>query len=155
MRTNRMKTEYQQRVRSCVDDIYNLTNGKEQKEGFYKYRKDKLFGDCGSALLKLKVVENNGTKANVIYSWSGEKPTEALYNMVYDIVGEMRTGHKSITAKTETPAMAAVAVPKPVKVTVNPEIELKELTDMQLWTELKSRGWIISDNKLCKQVFLL
>ena len=140
----KMKENYQKRLENTINEIYELTNRRYFGTGFARYRKNSLFVKCGSALRKLDVIGNKGTSTSPKYYWKSDSPTKELYKVVYNVI----TGNCSVENKT-------CFTGEPYTAKINPStFSIKSLEDKELWVELKSRGYTINNNKLCKITYL-
>ena len=152
MKTKKQKnSDFKKRVKETVNLIYNNTVNEPQTDGFAKYRKNTLFTLCGSALRTMGIVENVGNKTKPQYVWTEGEPETWMINRVMDLVREKRNGYgqKKSVVKTEPAIIPAVVMPTP-----QPVLALVNFTDQQIWDELKSRGYVITDGRLCKPNFL-
>ena len=152
MNTKKHKsTGFTKRVKETIDAIYEFTVNDPLTIGFASLKKNKLFSDCGSILRSAGLVKNLGNKTNPIYIWEGEQPDAELCKKVVKTLREMMARKKAGYRAKEKPVLtpAVIEYPKP-----SVAICLVNIPDKDIWNELKNRGYVIHDNRLCKMDYL-
>ena len=152
MTTNERKAEFNKKVEYCVNSIFDSTNTVSFTDGFARHRKNSPYALCGSVLRGMGLVKNNGSKTKPIYYWDGDKPDSRLCASVAE---EIR---KRVAARTKAKKCDSKNIPvkeaEDIVEFAQESFNIHDVSDAELWNELKSRGWEVRDSRLIKLLVL-
>lgn len=138
------------KIKNTIDSWYN--NTKEPLKASMKSMGSPM-KEVGTLLKKRGILINKGTPMEPIMCWNSDMaPTDNLYKEIRkDYKEYFNKGNKDKKAKmkkTEVNTPEVKEEPKIRKATI------KDYSSQELWEELKSRGYAVSNNRLCKTTYL-
>lgn len=178
---NKRKQEFLDKIKEKIDFLYSLTFNNEFKESFEKFN-DRLLDEVRSVMVKRSIIlkkaycpgKSMGRKCSFTWNPTAPEPTKTLYS---SIAKEISRQHKEKAERyAEGKIKKAPEYLKKIEVapseasaeainaggwfreetthidSYNEKLRIKSFTDQELYDELKSRGYEISDGKLAKIV---
>lgn len=178
---NKRKQEFLDKIKEKIDFLYSLTFNNEFKESFEKFD-DRLLDEVRSVMVKRSIILKKmyypgklmGRKCSFTWNPTAPEPTKTLYSTIAKEISRL---HKEKAQRyAEGKIKKAPEYLKKIEVapseasakaidaggwfkeetthidSYNEKLRIKSFTDQELWDELKSRGYEISDGKLAKIV---
>ena len=141
-----------QTIKECVDYIYSITKDSYFSSGFRAFRKNNILMDTAFAALRIGFIVNHGVQSSPKYMWAAQEPNEYIYTTISNEISDNNRREECSGPQFLPPFAEEDAIRKKAhELVISP---LKSFSDVDLWEELKARGYVIKDNKLVKTVSL-